>query len=338
MATIRQRGTQFEVQIRRKGWPTLSKSFPDKAAARGWVSVIESEMVRGIFIDRTEAEKNTLGDLLGRYLTEVSEGKKGAQSERYRIASLLRDPIAQYKVAGLSGKVLAEWRDRRLKQVSGSTTNRDLGLISHVINVARKEWGIHIENPVAMIRRPPESRGRNRRLSESEEQRLLAELQPSTRSEKGYYDEGGTRNPWIYPLVVLAIETAMRRSEILSLRWDDVFLVDRYVRLNDTKNGDSRDVPLSTRAHDTLKNLPRHISGSVFPTTADAVKKAFVRATERSEITNLHFHDLRHEGTSRLAEKLDNVLELSAVTGHKTLSMLKRYYHPRAKDLARKLG
>lgn len=158
MATIRQRGNQFEVQIRRKGWPTLSKTFPDKAAARAWVSVVESEMVRGIFVDRSEAEKNTLGDLLGRYLTEVSESKKGALSERYRIASLQRDPIAQYKVAGLSGKVLAEWRDRRLKQVTGSTTNRDLGLISHVINVARKEWGIHIDNPVAMIRRPLRAR------------------------------------------------------------------------------------------------------------------------------------------------------------------------------------
>ena len=338
MATIRQRGSQFEVQIRRKGWPKLSKTFPEKAAARAWVSVIESEMVRGIFIDRSEAEKNTLGDLLGRYLIEVSKSKKGANSERYRIASLLRDPIAQYKVAGLSGKVLAEWRDRRLKEVSGSTTNRDLGLISHVINVARKEWGIHIENPVAMIRRPSESKGRNRRLSPDEEQRLLAELMPSTRTEKGYYDEGGTRNPWIYPLVVLAIETAMRRSEILSLRWDDVFLADRYVRLHDTKNGESRDVPLTTRAHGILQSLPRHISGQVFPTTADAVKKSFVRAAERAAIKNLHFHDLRHEGTSRLAEKLDNVLELSAVTGHKTLSMLKRYYHPRAKDLARKLG
>lgn len=338
MATIRQRGSQFEVQIRRKGWPKLSKTFPDKAAARAWVSVIESEMVRGIFIDRSEAEKNTLGDLLGRYLIEVSKSKKGANSERYRIASLQRDPIAQYKVAGLSGKVLAEWRDRRLKEVSGSTTNRDLGLISHVINVARKEWGIHIENPVAMIRRPPESKGRNRRLSPGEEQRLLAELMPSARTAKGYYDEGGTRNPWIYPLVVLAIETAMRRSEILSLRWDDVFLADRYVRLHDTKNGESRDVPLTTKAHGVLHSLPRHISGQVFPTTADAVKKSFVRATERAEIKNLHFHDLRHEGTSRLAEKLDNVLELSAVTGHKTLSMLKRYYHPRAKDLARKLG
>jgi integrase len=338
VATIRQRGSQFEVQIRRKGWPTLSKTFPDKAAARAWVSVIESEMVRGIFVDRSEAEKNTLGDLLGRYLTEVSESKKGALSERYRIASLQRDPIAQYKVAGLSGKVLAEWRDRRLKQVTGSTTNRDLGLISHVINVARKEWGIHIDNPVAMIRRPPESKGRNRRLSASEEQRLLSELEPSKRSNKGFYEEGGTRNPWIYPLVVLAIETAMRRSEILSLQWDDVFLEDRFVRLQDTKNGESRDVPLSNKAHALLKGLPQDSSGSVFPTTADAVKKAFVRAAERAEIKNLHFHDLRHEGTSRLAEKLDNVLELSAVTGHKTLSMLKRYYHPRAKDLARKLG
>lgn len=339
MATIRQRGNRVEVQIRRKGWPTVSETFPDKTSAREWATVIEAEMVRGVFMDRSEAERNTLGDLFDRYLRDVSGSKKGASSESYRLQALQRDPISQYKVAALTGKVLAEWRDRRMKVVSGSTTNRDLGLISHVINVARKEWGINVENPVSMIRRPPESRGRNRRLSASEEQRLLSELEPSTRCEKGYYEEGGTRNPWIYPLVVLAIETAMRRSEILSLYWDDVFLEDRFVRLHDTKNGESRDVPLSNKAHDVLKGLPQDtVPGKVFQTTADAVKKAFVRAADRAGIKNLHFHDLRHEGTSRMAEKLDNVLELSAVTGHKTLSMLKRYYHPRAKDLARKLG
>jgi integrase len=87
-----------------------------------------------------------------------------------------------------------------------------------------------------------------------------------------------------------------------------------------------------------LNGLPRRISGKVFPITGDAVKKAFTRAVERAGLDNLHFHDLRHEATSRIAEKLENVLELSAVTGHKTLTMLKRYYHPRAKDLARKLG
>ena len=338
MATIRQRGKSWEVQIRRDGWPTLTRTFSLRADARAWASIIESEMERGVFVDRTEAERNTFGDLLERYLAEVSNSKKGAAAERYRISSLLRDPIAQYKMAGLSSKRLAEWRDRRLKEVSGSTTNRDLNLISHVINVARKEWGIHIENPVAMIRRPPENRGRKRRISPEEEARLLAELELTTRSNNGRFEEGGTRNSWMHPIVVLALETAMRRSELLSLTWSDVFLADRFVRLHDTKNGEARDVPLSTRAHNTLNSLPKHISGKVFPITPDAVKKAYMRAVERAGLRDLHFHDLRHEATSRIAERLDNLLELSAVTGHKTLSMLKRYYHPRAKDLAMKLG
>jgi integrase len=300
--------------------------------------VIEAEMVRGVFVDRSEAERNTLGNLFARYLRDVSPTKKGASSESYRLRSLLRDPIAEYKVAALNGKVLAEWRDRRLKEVSGATTNRDLGLISHVINVARKEWGVNVENPVAMIRRPPESKGRNRRLSSDEELRLLKELEPSTRAESGVYEPGGVRNLLVRSIVELAIETAMRRSELLSLRWQDVHLIDRYVRLRDTKNGEARDVPLTRRAVQVLEALPREQEGAVFTTTADAVKKAFERAVKRAGLGDLHFHDLRHEGTSRLAEKLDNVLELSAVTGHKTLSMLKRYYHPRAKDLARKLG
>lgn len=300
--------------------------------------MIESEIERGVFIDRTEAEKNTLGDLLQRYLDEVSSLKKGRDSERYRLIALQNDPIAKYKAAGLSGKLMAEWRDQRLKIVSGSTTNRDLNLISHVINVARKEWGIHIENPISMIRRPPENRARNRRLAVGEEERLLAELEQTTRSERGTFELGGTHNPWVRPLVIVALETAMRRSEILSLRWPDVILADRYVRLHDSKNGEPRDVPLSTRAYEVLTELPRDISGRVFPVTADAVKKAYTRAVERAGLGDLHFHDLRHEATSRIAEKLDNVLELSAVTGHKTLTMLKRYYHPRAKDLARKLG
>jgi integrase len=142
-------------------------------------------------------------------------------------------------------------------------------------------------------------------------------------------------------VVILAIETAMRRGEILALRWSDVYLSDSYVRLHDSKNGEARDVPLSTRAVQILRDLstkPVQISGRVFPISPEALKKAFTRARERAGITNLHFHDLRHEATSRIAERLDNILELSAVTGHKTVQMLRRYYHPRATDLAKKLG
>jgi len=117
-----------------------------------------------------------------------------------------------------------------------------------------------------------------------------------------------------------------------------VFLNERFVRLHDTKNGETRDVPLSTRAVEILKNLPRHESGRVFPTTGEALKRVFMRACKRAGIENLHFHDLRHEATSRIAERLDNILELSAVTGHRSVHMLKIYYNPRASDLAKKLG
>lgn len=208
-----------------------------------------------------------------------------------------------------------------------------------------RNWGVHVYiNPVSQIRRPRENRARTRRLGREEEVRLLAELEPHPEDVARGYGAGGCRgcrNEFMRPIVVLAIETAMRRGEILSLQWSDVFLEDRYIRLHDTKNGEARDVPLSLRAFQTLAELlAKHRSSgcAVFPASAEALKQSFVRACERAGISDLRFHDLRHEATSRIAERLDNILELSSVTGHKTVQMLKRYYHPRASDLAKKLG
>jgi integrase len=339
MAGIWKRGKYWRVEIRRIGYPTLNRTFDSKVDAEAWARSIEAEMDRGIFVDRTEAETTSFGDLLKRYAAEISPHKKGGDGEILRIHKLRKDKLAEYKVSALTGKVMAEYRDARLRQVTGSTVNRELTLIGHVLTIARKEWGIPLEvNPVSMIRRPKENRARARRLSPAEEKRLLAELAPSPRDESGRFEAGGCRNEWVLPVVILAIESAMRRSEILSLRWPDVFLDERFVRLHDSKNGEARDVPLSTRAAATLSALPRHPDGRVFPITGEAIKKAFTRACERAGLENVHFHDLRHEATSRIATRLDNILELSAVTGHKTVQMLKRYYHPRATDLARKLG
>lgn len=338
MASIRKKGDgQWHAQIRRNGYPNQTRTFKTCAAAEKWARSVENEFDRGLSFDRREAEKNTLLQLLKRYLIEITPGKKGATAEASRIRMLMKDPIAQFKAAALSGQALAEYRDRRMAQVSGSTVNRELNVISHVITIARKEWGIVIENPVALIRRPPENRARERRLRENEEARLLAALDEEPRNEKGQL-ASGTRNPWVKPIVQFAIETGMRRSEMLSLTWADIDLDNHAAALHDTKNGSAREVPLSSRARKLLKALPRSIHGRVFPTSADAVKKAFVRACERAGIEDFHFHDLRHEATSRLATRLDNVLELAAVTGHKDLRMLKRYFHPKAKDLARKLG
>jgi integrase len=130
----------------------------------------------------------------------------------------------------------------------------------------------------------------------------------------------------------------MRRSELLTMEWCNVDLGQRYVLLTVTKNGEPRSVPLSTKAVLILEGLPKVIGGMVFPVSASALKGAWERACARAGISDLHFHDLRHEATSRIALKLPNLIELASVTGHKDVRMLGRYYHPRAAELALKLG
>lgn len=230
-------------------------------------------------------------------------------------------------MAWVSPHRVAQYRDERLREVNPATVIRELAYLSAIINHARREWGIHTENPIASIRKPASPPGRDRVLSEEEEPRLLEALRPVAR-----------RNRWMQPLVVLALETAMRRGELLALRWEDINLANRVAVLHKTKNGDGRVVPLSSKAVLVLGDLPRSITGRVFPIQAFSVAAAFKRAVSRSGIGNLRFHDLRHTAITRLAGRLPNVIELAAVSGHRSLRMLQRYYHPKAEDLARKLG
>ena len=136
----------------------------------------------------------------------------------------------------------------------------------------------------------------------------------------------------------VAVETAMRRGEICDLRWENVNLAGRVALLPDTKNGTVRRVPLSSVALGVLAALPRRLDGLVWDVKVDTVTRSFERACRRAAITGLTFHDLRHEATSRLFEKGFNPMEVSAITGHKTLQMLKRYTHLRAEDLAKRMG
>jgi integrase len=222
---------------------------------------------------------------------------------------------------------IAQFRDDRLQQVSAGTVIRELAYLSAIINHSRREWGINVENPVSRVRKPSAPPGRDRVLTGLEEDRLLDALRPS-----------GRRSPWVLPLVVLALETAMRRGELLALRWDDVNLLSRTATLHDSKNGEGRVVPLSSRAVEVLQGLRRSITGRVIPMSSFAVCAAFKRATARAGIEGFRFHDLRHSAISRIAVKLPNLIELGALSGHKSLRMLKRYYHVDAAALARKLG
>jgi integrase len=327
VATFRKRGPyQWQAQVRKKGYPLQTKTFDTRAAAATWARAIEHEMDVGSFISRAAAESTTLSELIDRYVDEVTPLKKGVVPESCRLRAFQRHPLASRFVATLRGSDFARYRDKRLQKVSPSTVRRDLSCLSHVFEVARKEWDVYCANPLRDIKMPGENKARDRRLNPGEEPRLLDACRKA-------------RNPFLLPVVHLAIETAMRRSEILGLRWEHVDLHRRTAQLTDTKSGTPRTVPLSTSAMVALQKLPRSINGQVFPgLTGEAVKLSFGRATRRANIQNLRFHDLRHEATTRLFEKGFNVMEVASITGHKDLRMLRRYTHLSAEDLAKRLG
>jgi len=195
-----------------------------------------------------------------------------------------------------------------------------------VYGSAMRDWGMEgLDNPVAKVRKPSMGRPRDRRLEPGEEERLLDACRQ--------YGDGQ-----IFAAVVLALETGMRRGEIASLEWKHVDFRRRTVHLPETKIGEPRTVPLSSRALVVLRQLPRRIDGQVFGLRSDAIGLAFRRVCDRAGIKGLRFHDLRHEATSRFFEKGLNPMQVAAITGHKTLQMLKRYTHLKAEDLAELLG
>jgi len=327
MASIRFRSNKWQARVFRQGQQALVKTFYSKEDAQRWARSIEVEWDKGTYISIHQAQKTTLGELIERYLREVTPLMRGASADTIRLKAMMRRLIAKENMATLTPSKIAKYRDERLQEIKPSTVIRELAYFSAIINHARREWGLNIPNPVLGVRKPAQPQGRNRVLTFEEERLLLDACKPLA-----------NRNIYTRPFVILALETAMRRGEILSLHWENINYAKRTAFLSLTKNGESRTVPLSTRAIETLQALPRSIDGRVLPINFAALETNFKRARERAGLKDLRIHDLRHTAATRLAEKLPNLLELSAVTGHKSLAMLKRYYHPNPQQLALKLG
>lgn len=331
VANIRPRaGGTYQVQIRRRGLPPQVRTFPSLKEAKIWARAVESSIDSGRFIDPAPLRKTTLREIFQRYREEVSPTKKGHHSEVLRLQALERAPLASLALVDISAPGVAAYRDGLLRAGRmPSTVNRTLNLISSVLNHARREWALQVENPLKDVRRPSAGPGRDRRLLPGEEERLFVEL-------------GRARNSWIVPLVGLALETAMRRGELLALDWSRVDPSRRVAHLQDTKNGRPRGIPLSPRAIAILEGLHGDeppSSGPVFRATAEAVKLAFQRAVQRAGLEDFRFHDLRHEAISRLAERGDlSILEVAAISGHRDLRLLQRYTHLSAGKIAQKLA
>ncbi len=334
MATFRKKGEyQWHVQIRKKGFPTQTKTFTHKKDAEAWATAIEREMATGAFIPRQESERTTVHDLIERYRAEVLPTKRGKHFGH--ALRVLDDAFGQYAVAAITSSLIATFRDGRIKAgLSASTIRKEINLLSKLLDLGAMEWGIVIpSNPCKLVSRPAPGKARERRLEGDELGLLLAKCEPHMGA-----------------LIRFAIETAARLGELLSVKWADVDLVRRVMIVRGidergTKNGDAlRQVPLSRAAVEVLEGLkamPRSIDGRVFYwwKASDSFNKTWRRVCARAGVEGLRFHDLRHEATSRLFEKgVFDSMEVASITGHKTLQMLKRYTHLRAEDLAKKMG
>jgi integrase len=326
VATIRRRGSTWQVQIRRHGHAPLSRTFRLKPDAELWARQKEAQLDRGeLPVDTRVLRSHTLADLLERYGATIVPRKRSADRERYMLRVILRHPMARLSLHRLTPAEVARYRDDRLAAVSGDTVRRELAIVRHCLEVARKEWGFVLpSNPVHQVKLPRPNSPRERRAAVGELERLLSACE-------------ATSCRWLPAIIQLAVETGMRRSELLAMRWDDVNLGARTVLLRNTKNGLPRTVPLSVLALKIIRHMPR-FGEMVFGVSANAVRLAWERLKRRAQVSDLRFHDLRHEAVSRFFEKGLNMPEVAAISGHRDPRMLMRYTHPKAEAIAIKLG
>jgi integrase len=326
--------------IHKRGWPTTVKTFRTKRDAEDWARSTEDEMVRGVYINRAGAEKLPLEKALDRYLSEVSASKREstAYAESHK-AKALKKKFGAYSLAAITPDLVAEYRDERLEAgKSASTVRLELSLLSHLFTIAIKEWRVGLfYNPVANIRKPAPAKGRDRRLSADEEKALFKACDKHS-------------NPMLGWIARIALYTGMRAGEIKSLTRRQVNLEKRTVYLSETKNGSPRTVPLTKKADNIFRMA---LSNPVRPFDTDLIfygepgrdkvrrpyefRPAWHRTLKDAGIKGLRFHDLRHEAVSRLVEAGLGDQEVAAISGHKSMQMLKRYTHLRAEDLVARL-
>ena len=314
MATIRQRNKKWQVQVRRLNYGYLSQTFSHKRDAEQWAREKEIELQqRSIQLKRVNFP--TLKELIDKYLRTVSIHKKGHSFERYCFNNILRSKVSNLPINFVTPQHLSEYRDARLKEVKSATFLRELNLLRHLFSVAIVEWGFAITNPCKLIAKPNGIRKRERRLSNDEYNFLV----------RGNYPQQTLRH-----IVEFAIETGMRRGEILNIKVEDI--KEQTLLIPQTKNGHPRIIPLTKRAIYILNNaeLP-------FSMSANAVRLAWERLKKKGNIKDLHFHDLRHEAISRFFEKGLSIPEVALISGHKDVRMLFRYTHLKAEDILRKL-
>ena len=344
MAAIAKRESgRWQAKVRHAGWPAQSKTFRTKAEAEDWARQVEGDIARGSYQSSEAAERLTLDALAERFVREYAPHHYRSTAYIYKVDRVL-ERLGSYALVALTPALITSYRDARLHDrdprykskkaaptIAGATVKSELDVLSKMLDVCVKEFGIALPhgNPVRNIRKPSGGEARARRLNEDEWVRLEDAAKRSL-------------NPWLHPALVLAVETAMRQGELLGLLRSDIDTGKRCAWLKTTKNGEARAVPLTSRALDVLQGLPAHISGRAIPLEKPTLSSSFATACRRAGVEDFRWHDLRHEALSRFAERGDlSLLELAAISGHKgagALKMLQTYVQFNAHKLAQKLG
>lgn len=317
--------TTWRVRVRRQSGPRLTKSFPKKSDAQEWARGIEHKLDAGDHVPNSEARKRTLADVIDRYLKDVLPRARRRKNAVKQTALLKwwRAELGSRPLVSVTGAVIAEARDKlaskqsRLgKPIAGATINRHLAALSGVLKIAIKEFGWITKNPVASVSKREESKGRERFLTDAERMALLDAC-------------GGPSCKALLPIVQLALATGARRGELLGMQWAGIDLDRRTARFLDTKNGESRTVPLAPTAVTTLRawRSGRVPAGAVFPVKVSVVEAAWRAARAEAGLPDVRFHDLRHSAASYLAMSGASLMDIAAILGHKTLAMVKRYSH-----------
>lgn len=337
MATIIKKPSgSWEAQVYVNG-KRKTKSFKLKAKAIVWAQETEA----GLRED--SPDKHTVIDMLEKYRDEVSPGKKGARWERVRLNKFIRMlPFRDKLVTEVTSADVADWRDVALglkkiddvryagvTRLANGSVRREMVLLSGVFTLARMEWGWVRASPMVDTKKPPSARARKPIWSDAQIEAVCEHLT-------------GPQQIEVVVIFKLAIETAMRSGEMVSLTWDQVDLKRRVIHLEKTKNGDERDVPLSVNAVGLLQTLlppdcNTGLADRVFTLTDSIRDVLFREARDKAGLKgNLTFHDSRATALTRLSRKID-VLTLAKVSGHRDLKSLMVYYRESAEDIAKRL-
>jgi integrase len=331
MATIEKRTAgdgvvSYRVKVRLRGHLPQTETFTRLTDAKLWAQRVEADIRRNRHFKTAEAERHTLAEAIDRYFESYlpalrSRRLLGAQLRWWReqAGHLRLSDMTAAEIIRHRDELRARPRNRR-GAISDATLNRYIAALSIVLTKACREWEWLEQVPTSRVKRLKEPRGRTRSLSEGERHALLGACRQSA-------------NPHLYAIVVLALCTGARKTEILRLRWADLDLARRRVVFRETKNGEQRGVPLTAPARSVLASLPTGEPQSLLfpsPRKADqpvAIQCAWESAVSAAGLRDFRFHDLRHTAASYLAMSGATTSDIAAILGHKSLAMVQRYQH-----------